>query len=189
METPQLRSLEPVDVQACAPLPLRRARYIQWTDCLESEEDIDERLLATLTAPAMAQHALQFGDLVSLDGYRDCFTVIVTDCGVIQNPDYSASGYLTIPLEITSRFADAVAHYSDALKVVCFTILEVGGADEALVGKLGALPEGTVARVDVMKGILEELHVKLPGKDWEYAGLWRDCDAVAWRAIQGLTCM
>ena len=184
-----MRPLEPVDVQSLAPLPPQRARYIQWSYCQDTEADLYEGDLATLAAPAVAQHALQFGDLVALNEYRDSFTVMVGDRGVIRNPDYSAAGYLSVPLQVTSRFADAVAHYSDALQEVCFAILEVGFADEALIGKLGALPEGSVAHIFFMSGELEELHVKLPGKDWEYVGIWGDCDPVAWRETQGLTCV
>ena len=43
-----------------------------------------------------------YGDLIATDDYRDIGTYIIGKKGkVIKNPDYSSSGYLTIPYEIS----------------------------------------------------------------------------------------
>jgi len=55
-----------------------------------------------------------FGDLVSFSDYRDTGTYIIGKEGkLIANPDYSDSGYLTIPYEITQYLDNAVEKYSD----------------------------------------------------------------------------
>ena len=55
-----------------------------------------------------------FGDLVAFSDYRDTGTYIIGKEGkLIANPDYSDSGYLTIPYEITQYLDDAVKKYSD----------------------------------------------------------------------------
>jgi len=56
----------------------------------------------------------QYGDLISFDDYRDVGTCIIGKNGnLIHNEDKSASGYLSIPYEITKHLDDAVSLYSD----------------------------------------------------------------------------
>ena len=53
-----------------------------------------------------------FGDLVAFSDYRDTGTYIIGKNGeLVYNPDYSNSGYLTIPYEITQYLDDAVNKY------------------------------------------------------------------------------
>ena len=55
-----------------------------------------------------------FGDLVAFSEYRDTCTYIIGKNGeLINNPDYSGSGYLTIPYEITQYLYDAVNKYKN----------------------------------------------------------------------------
>ena len=50
-----------------------------------------------------------FGDLVAFSDYRDTGTYIIGKDGVlIPNPDYSNSGYLTIPYEITAGLSKRI---------------------------------------------------------------------------------
>jgi len=53
-----------------------------------------------------------FGDLVSFREYRDTGTYIIGKEGkLVDNPDYTDSGYLTIPYEITQYLDDATIKY------------------------------------------------------------------------------
>lgn len=55
-----------------------------------------------------------FGDLVSFSEYRDTGTYIIGKDGkLVDNLDYSNSGYLTIPYEITQYLDDAVNKYKE----------------------------------------------------------------------------
>lgn len=55
-----------------------------------------------------------YGDLIALSDYRDTETYIIGKEGkLIPNPDYSGSGYLSIPYEITKHLTDAVTKYKD----------------------------------------------------------------------------
>lgn len=57
-----------------------------------------------------------FGDLIALSDFRDTRTYIIGKEGkIISNPDYSGSGYLTIPYEITRYLNDAVSKYYNVL--------------------------------------------------------------------------
>ena len=53
----------------------------------------------------------KFGDLLAFSNYRDAETFIIGK--LISNLDYSGSGYLTIPYEITQHLNNAVEKYSD----------------------------------------------------------------------------
>ena len=54
-----------------------------------------------------------FGDLVIFDDYRATGTYIIGKEGkLVENPDNSLSGYLTIPYEITQYLDNAVEKYS-----------------------------------------------------------------------------
>ncbi|CAF0866203.1 unnamed protein product [Rotaria sp. Silwood1] len=56
------------------------------------------------------------GDVLSWSEGRPTETFFVTSEGtLLKNPDTSGSGYLTIPLSITSQFADAVDYFSSVL--------------------------------------------------------------------------
>lgn len=55
-----------------------------------------------------------FGDLVAFSDYRDTATFFIGKEGkLIHNPDYSYSGYLTVPYEITQYLDNAVNKYKD----------------------------------------------------------------------------
>ena len=55
-----------------------------------------------------------FGDLVAFSEYRDIATKIIGKNGeLIENPDYSDAGYLTIPYEITQYLDNAVSKYQE----------------------------------------------------------------------------
>ena len=63
-----------------------------------------------------------FGDLISFSSYRDTGTIIIGKNGkLIANPDYSGSGYLTIPYEITQYLNDATNKYKN-LEVNCIDL-------------------------------------------------------------------
>jgi hypothetical protein len=56
------------------------------------------------------------GDVISWSQGRPTETFFVTAEGtLLKNPDTSGSGYLTIPLSITSQFSDALDHFSAVL--------------------------------------------------------------------------
>ena len=53
-----------------------------------------------------------FGDMLFLDSYRDSGTIIIgKNQELVHNPDYSGSGYLSIPYKITRFFRDATYKY------------------------------------------------------------------------------
>jgi hypothetical protein len=55
-----------------------------------------------------------FGDLVSFSTYRDTGTMFIGKNGkLVGNPDYTDSGYLTIPYEITQYLKNATHKYKD----------------------------------------------------------------------------
>lgn len=63
-----------------------------------------------------------FGDLLSFNEYRDTDTMIIGKNGkLVRNPDYSDSGYLTIPYEITQYLNDATNKYRD-VEVNCIDL-------------------------------------------------------------------
>ena len=58
----------------------------------------------------------KFGDIVSFSPYRDTKTYIVDINGnLIPNTDFSGSGYLTIPIEITKYMKNAIKYYKNIL--------------------------------------------------------------------------
>ena len=58
----------------------------------------------------------KFGDVVAFSPYRDTKTYIVDINGnLIPNPDFSGSGYLTIPLEVTKYMRNATKFYQNVL--------------------------------------------------------------------------
>ena len=55
-----------------------------------------------------------YGDLVAFSDYRDTGTYMIGKNGeLVNNPDYSNSGYLTIPYEITQYLDNAVNKYQE----------------------------------------------------------------------------
>lgn len=54
------------------------------------------------------------GDIIAFSEYRDTNTYLVDSTKkLVPNPDYSGSGYLTIPLEISRLFPNAYEHYKN----------------------------------------------------------------------------
>jgi len=57
----------------------------------------------------------KFGDIIAFREYRESGTVFVGENNkLIPNCDF---GYLSIPLEITTHFSNAPAHYKDVLQI------------------------------------------------------------------------
>ena len=55
-----------------------------------------------------------YGDLVSFNTYRDTRTMFIGKNGkLVDNPDYTDAGYLTIPYEITQYLKNATHKYND----------------------------------------------------------------------------
>lgn len=79
-----------------------------------------------------------FGDLLSFDQYRDIDTKIIGKNGVlVSNPDYSGSGYLTIPFEITQYLDDATNKYKD-IDVSC---IDLRHDDKFIKENIGEIPK------------------------------------------------
>lgn len=73
---------------------------------IETIYDLEEILKKKIT--------WNYGDLISFSDYRDTSTYFIGKEGkIIMNPDYSDSGYLTVPYEITQWLDDAVGKYSE----------------------------------------------------------------------------
>ena len=78
------------------------------------EADLDTSNINNISQLSNYVYSYNFGDLVAFSEYRDTDTYIIGKNGeLISNPDYSASGYLTIPYEITQYLNNAVEKYSD----------------------------------------------------------------------------
>ena len=78
-----------------------------------------------------------YGDLVSLNSYRDTGTLIVGKHGVlIPNPDYSGSGYLTIPYKITQYLSNATEKYHN---IEC--IIDLRHDDKMIKDSIGIIPK------------------------------------------------
>lgn len=79
---------------------------------------------------------------------------VTADRRLERNPDKSGAGYLTIPLSITSRFPNAVEHYSqvlheiDAINVSSIEISATDGFFRSNFSKI-ALPEEICRRADL----------------------------------------
>ena len=86
-----------------------KAEYVFYCDAEIELEDINN-------ISQMSDHVKKYnyGDLVAFSDYRDTETCIIGKEGnLIPNPDYSGSGYLTIPYEITKYLDNAVEKYSN----------------------------------------------------------------------------
>lgn len=72
---------------------------------------------------------LQLGDIINYSEYRHSKSVFIGPDGVsIANPDNSNSGFLTIPLEISQHFKNAVEFF----KNIDYYDIEVSHTDEFL---------------------------------------------------------
>jgi len=86
-------------------------------DNFDYEFDIDEIIDKIKSMKDLKKYNLydgpyEFGDIVRLNEYRDTGTFFVGEKGeLIENPDNSGSGYLTVPLEITKHFDDAIKKF------------------------------------------------------------------------------
>lgn len=79
-----------------------------------------------------------FGDLLSFNEYRDTDTMIIGKNGkLVRNPDYSGSGYLTIPYEITQYLNDATNKYKD-VEVNC---IDLRHDDKFIKENIGEVPD------------------------------------------------
>ena len=88
------------------------AKYVYQCD----DDEIDEYNHDFTNVSQLSKHVTNynFGDLVAFSEYRETGTYIIgKDGSLIENPDYSASGYLTIPYEITKYLYDAVNKYKN----------------------------------------------------------------------------
>ena len=86
-----------------------KADYVYYCDADIESDDINN-------ISQLSDHVKKynFGDLVSFSEYRDTNTYIIGKEGnLVPNPDYSDSGYLTIPYEITQHLNNAVEKYSN----------------------------------------------------------------------------
>ncbi len=78
------------------------------------EDDIDISNINNISQLSKYVTKYNYGDLVAFSDYRDTGTYIIGKEGkLVKNPDYSDSGYLTIPYEITQYLNDAVGKYSE----------------------------------------------------------------------------
>ncbi|XP_078663877.1 uncharacterized protein LOC144906991 [Branchiostoma floridae x Branchiostoma belcheri] len=88
--------------------------------------------------PDIPDFTPQLGDVLSWSDYRDTHTYIVgKDGALIPNPDYSGSGYLTIPLEITQHMTDARRRYEG----VDVLFMDLRHDDQFIQENFGDLPE------------------------------------------------
>lgn len=85
--------------------------------------DVDPSTPRTIAnAEAALNTKLQNGDVVVFGGDRFMEALIVAGDGsskrFVANPDYSQSGYLTIPLDATKSMTDAVKYYSKIYELI-----------------------------------------------------------------------
>lgn len=91
-----------------------------------------------LTQKQMDKYKL--GDILAFDDYRDVCTYIVGKDGLlVRNPDYSGSGYLSIPIEITKHLGNTYEHYQEHLisSDTCSVALELRQDDGWILAKFG----------------------------------------------------
>ena len=86
-----------------------KAKYVYYC-----EDDIDYSNIKNASQLSKYFTKYNYGDLVAFSDYRDTGTCIIGKNGkLVDNPDYSGSGYLTIPYEITQHLNNAVEKYSE----------------------------------------------------------------------------
>lgn len=90
-----------------------------------------------------------FGDIISFNNYRDTATYFVgKNNTLIKNPDFLGSGYLTVPIEVTTHFTNAYKHYEHIIKEIGpATSLVLGPNDKWLVKKYGKFPDGWIITI------------------------------------------
>ena len=87
-----------------------KAEYVYF--CNDNKIDENESNIKNISQLSAYVTNYNFGDLVTFSDYRDTGTYIIGKNGeLVCNPDYSNSGYLTIPYEITQYLYDAVNKY------------------------------------------------------------------------------
>lgn len=87
-----------------------KAKYVYYCENAE----VNKGLYKNVSELSKYIENYNYGDLIALSDYRDTGTYIIGKEGkLIPNPDYSASGYLTIPYEITKHLTNAVDKYKD----------------------------------------------------------------------------
>lgn len=75
-----------------------------------------------------------YGDLVSFSTYRDTRTMFIGKNGkLVDNPDYTDAGYLTIPYEITQYLKNATHKYKD----IEYSFIDLRHDDNFLEEKIG----------------------------------------------------
>ena len=76
-------------------------------------DDLDSKVLNNISdlegyMKVKKINSYNYGDLVSLSTYRDTGTMFIGKNGnLVGNPDYTSSGYLTVPYEITKYLKNA----------------------------------------------------------------------------------
>lgn len=89
-----------------------KAEYVYY--CKDNKFNENEHNITNVSQLSKHVSNYNFGDLVSFSDYRDtCTYIIGKDGELVDNPDYSACGYLTIPYEITQYLYDAVNKYEN----------------------------------------------------------------------------
>lgn len=126
-----------------------------------SSYDTEEELNHT-TIPK--EWNVKFGDIIALRDYRDTGTIFVgVDNQVVRNPDYSGSGYLSIPLEITKWLFDAYWYYKKIFldkNQPCVSI-DLKSDDQWIISKFGkALPEEWKIRLWYNWGEFEHIAIE-----------------------------
>ena len=89
-----------------------KAECIIWDDLDHSEFNNISDLKGYMKVKKI--NSYNYGDLVSFSTYRDTGTMFIGKNGkLVNNPDYTDAGYLTIPYEITQYFKNATHKYKD----------------------------------------------------------------------------
>ena len=96
-----------------------------------SEKDIN-------TLDDVDQPDANYGDVFKCSDSRDCYSFFLGKNGsMVKNPDYTNSGYLSIPYEITQHLQDAVSKYED----VDYFHIDLRYDDNFIRSKLGVVSE------------------------------------------------
>jgi len=81
----------------------------------------------------------------------------------IVNPDYSGTGYLTIPLEITKHISNAYEFYKELLDDKTIETIDISFDDDFIIGKFGKpLPKNAFYRIEQSNDI-EEIRFVING--------------------------
>lgn len=134
-------------------------------DSIDSSEgssyESDEELKHT-TIPK--EWNVKFGDVIAMKDYRDTGTIFVgVNHQVVHNPDYSDSGYLSIPLDITKWLFDAYWYYKKIFldKNQPRVSIDLKPDDQWIISKFGkALPESWKIRLWYSWGEFEDISIK-----------------------------